>query len=54
MIRNKVVQAANFATDKLQETLDLYGESWYELVSAVVANGKYNVDVMYLFFTKDD
>jgi len=53
MIRNKVVKVANYATDKLQETLEWYGKAGYRLVSAVVAKNEYNLDAMYLFFTQD-
>ena len=54
MIRNKVVKVVNYATDKLQETLDWWGKAGYTLVSAVLAKNEYNLDVMYLFFTQDD
>lgn len=54
MVRNKVVTVSNYATDKLQETLDWYGKAGYSIVSVVVAKNKYNCDVMYLFFTQKE
>ena len=49
---NIVVQVANYATDYLQETLMKYGQLGFKLVNVTVAKNKYDVEVMYLFFTK--
>ena len=50
---NVVEVVSNYGTDALQETLTEYGNYGYKLVSATLAKNKYNVDVMYLFFTKE-
>ena len=51
--KNIVVQFSNYATDFLQETLINYGQLGFKLVNVTVAKNKYDVDVMYLFFTKE-
>ena len=52
-IKNEVAVVSNYATDKLQEVLSAYAKCGYKLVSALMAPNKYEVDVMYLFFTKE-
>lgn len=52
MISNVVKVISNYATDALQDTLDKYAKAGYILVSAVMAKNKYQIDVMYLFFSK--
>ena len=42
------------ATDNLDKVLDTYGENGYVLVSTELALNKYNQQVMYLFFTKEE
>jgi hypothetical protein len=50
---NISVQVSNYATDSLNRTLVEYGNMGFKLVNAVMAKNKYNIDVMYLFFTKE-
>lgn len=50
---NIVVQVSNYATDALQETLSKYGNRGFKLVNTIMAKNKYNIDVMYLFFTRE-
>lgn len=50
---NVVCQVSNYATDALQETLLEYGMYGFKLVNTIIAKNKYNVDVMYLFFTRE-
>ena len=54
MIDNKVIVVSNYATEALQETLDTYAKNNFKLVNTILAKNKYNVDVMYLFFTKEN
>ena len=53
MIDNQVAIVSNYATGALQKTLDVYAENDYKLVNTILAENKYGVDVMYLFFTKE-
>jgi len=53
MIENRVAIVSNYATDALQTTLDEFAEEGYKLVSTEMAKNKYDVAVMYLFFTKE-
>ena len=53
MIDNRVAVVSNYATEALQKTLDVYAKNDYKLVNAILAENKYNIDVMYLFFTKE-
>jgi hypothetical protein len=53
MIYNIVVKVPNYETDNLDKTLREYGNMGFKLVNAVMAKNKYNIDVMYLFFTKE-
>lgn len=50
---NIVVQVSTYATDYLQETLMKYGQLGFKLVNVTMAKNKYDVDVMYLFFTRE-
>lgn len=50
---NIVTQVSNYATDRLDKTLADYGNCGFKLVNVVMAKNKYNIDVMYLFFTKE-
>lgn len=50
---NIVVQVSTYATDYLQETLMKYGQLGFKLVNVTMAKNKYDVEVMYLFFTKE-
>lgn len=50
---NIVVQVSNYATEELHETLNYHTKLGYKLVNAVLAPNKYDVNVMYLYFTKD-
>ena len=51
---NIVVTVNGYATDSLQKTLKETGERGFKLVNAMLAKNKYNIDVMYLFFTKEE
>ena len=53
-VSNKVATVSNYATDNLDKVLDTYGENGYVLVSTELALNKYNQQVMYLFFTKEE
>ena len=53
-IRNTVCILSNYATNALEECLRYYGEQGYTLVSTEIAKNKYDVEVMYLFFTKKE
>lgn len=50
---NIVIPVSNYATDSLQDTLTKYGQSGFKLVNVAMAENKYGVDVMYLFFTRE-
>ena len=50
---NVFCEISNYATCALQKTLSVYGDRGFRLVNVVVAKNKYNVDTMYLFFTKE-
>lgn len=50
---NIVVPISNYATNDLGETLYEYGKIGFKLVTVVMAQNKYNIEVMYLFFTKE-
>lgn len=53
-IDNKVFILSNYATKDLNKTLKLFGDDGYTLVSALLAPNEFDVQVMYLFFTKED
>lgn len=50
---NIVVQVSNYATSYLQETLTNYGQLGFKLVNVTMAQNRYGIDIMYLFFTKE-
>ena len=50
---NIYVQVSNYATDSLNRTLIEYGNLGFKLVNVVMAKNRYNIEVMYLFFTKE-
>ena len=50
---NEVVQVSNYATDSLQDTLTKYGQAGFRLVNVIMAQNRYSVEVMYLFFTRE-
>lgn len=50
---NIVVQVSNYATDCLQETLTKCGQLGFKLVNVTMAQNKYGVNIMYLFFTRE-
>ena len=50
---NIVVQVSNYATDCLKDTLMKYGQCGFKLVNVTIANNRYGVDIMYLFFTRE-
>lgn len=41
----------NYATSELQKILDCHAKAGYKLVSTEMAKNRYDVEVMYLFFT---
>ena len=49
--RNIVSVVSNYTTDELERTLEYYGEHDLKLVNVTMAENKYGVEVMYLFFT---
>lgn len=49
---NICVKVPNYETDMLNKTLIEYGGMGFKLVNVVIAENRYDVDVMYLFFTK--
>lgn len=51
--KNIVVVVSNYCTNNLPRTLAQYGDSGFKLVNVVMAQNKYGIDVMYLFFTKE-
>ena len=53
-VSNKVATVSNYAIDNLDKVLDTYGHNGYVLVSTELALNKYNQQVMYLFFTKEE
>lgn len=52
MVSNVVKVISNYATNALQDALDEYAKEGYTLVSVVMAKNRYQIDVMYLFFSK--
>lgn len=50
---NTVAYVSNYCTHALEETLINYGNTGYKLVSTLMTDNKYNVQIMYLFFTKE-
>ena len=53
-ISNEVVVVSNYATEHLNKTLSAYADAGYKLVSTLLAPNEFNVQVMYLFFTKEE
>ena len=53
-ISNEVVVVSNYATEYLNKTLSAYADAGYKLVSTLLAPNEFNVQVMYLFFTKEE
>ena len=51
---NEVSVVSNYATNALDEELQWYGERGYKLVSTEIAKNKHGVEVMYLFFIKEE
>ena len=52
MVENVCVTVSNYATEALKDTLNLYGEKGFSLVSTQIASNKYGSQVMYLFFVR--
>ena len=50
---NIVVPVSNYATNSLQDTLTEYGQSGFKLVNVIMAKNRYDVEIMYLFFTRE-
>ena len=53
-ISNEVAIVSNYATEYLNKILSAYGDVGYKLVSTLLAPNEFNVQVMYLFFTKEE
>lgn len=53
-IDNKVCVISNYATKDLAECLKVYGKEGYKLVSTEMVKNKHDVEVIYLFFTKEE
>lgn len=53
-VDNKVFILSNYTTKDLNRTLQLFGDDGYTLVSALLAPNEFKVQVMYLFFTKEE
>ena len=53
-IINTYETVGNYCTEWLQKTLSKYAEHGFKLVSTMMAKNRYGVDVMYLFFTKEE
>ena len=53
-ISNEVVTLSNYVTEDLDKVLSMYGDKGYKLVSTLLAPNKFNVEVMYLFFAKEE
>ena len=50
---NIVITISNYVTDHLQDTLTKGGQAGFKLVNVTMAENKYGVNVMYLFFTRE-
>lgn len=53
-ISYEVVTLSNYATEALDNILAEYGDAGYKLVSTTLAPNKYNVEIIYLFFAKEE
>ena len=51
--KNIVHKVSNYATDELNRVLNSYGQAGFRLVNVIMAENKYDINVMYLFFTKE-
>ena len=51
--KNTVAYVSNYCTHALEETLINYGNAGYKLVSTLMADNKSDLQIMYLFFTKE-
>lgn len=51
--KNTVAYVSNYCTHALEEILINHGNDGYKLVSTQMAENKYGVTIMYLFFTKE-
>lgn len=51
--KNTAAFVSNYCIHVLEETLINYGNAGYKLVSTQMAENKYGVQVIYLFFTKE-
>ena len=53
-VSNEVIILSNYAKKELNRTLRIFGDDGYKLVSALLAPNEFKVQVMYLFFTKEE
>ena len=51
--KNTAAYVDCYCIDALEEMLINYGNAGYKLVSTLMADNKYDVQIMYLFFTKE-
>lgn len=52
-IENTYTTISNYCTSALQDTLNRYSDAGYKLTSTQMAENKYGIQEMYLFFTKE-
>ena len=50
---HQVIRADKYKTDELDSILRSWGKNGYKLVSTKLAENRYGVMTMYLFFTKE-
>lgn len=50
---HQVIRADKYKTDELDSILRSWGKNGYKLVSTELAENRYGVMTMYLFFTKE-
>lgn len=50
---HKVIRVDKYKTDELDSILCSWGKNGYKLVSTKLAENRYGVMTMYLFFTKE-
>lgn len=53
-INYEVATLSNYATEDLDNILSDYADAGYKLVSTTLAPNEFNVEIMYLFFAKEE
>lgn len=51
---NIAVPISNYCTNRLQEALTEYGQRGFQLVNVTMAENRYGVNIMYLFFVREN